>query len=202
MSLILKGQSRETTSKGVNTQLRKEGYIPAIIYGRGISDIPISVFYKDFSYIRKNGANSTLIDLEVDSQKHTVVVKELQKDNLSGNIVHIDFQKVFSNQIISKEVPIHLVGEQAARKLGIIQFQKREVEVRGLPHEIPHHLDLDIGTLTAGTAISVGEIPVPNNIEIHTPSQEVVLSLMSVSYTDLDQEQDQDLLETPLAEMS
>ncbi|QNO14875.1 50S ribosomal protein L25 [Alkalicella caledoniensis] len=198
MSLILKGQSRETTSNGVNTQLRKDGYIPAIIYGKGIQNIAISVYSKDLIYVMNNGLNSTLIDLEVDSQKHSVIVKEIQTNKITGKTVHVDFQKVFSDQPIFKEVPIHLVGEQAAKKAGIIQFQKREIEVRGLPHEIPHHIDLDIGALTAGTTVSVGEVPVSSNLEIYSPKEEVVLSLMSVSYA----EEVDETAETPVAEIS
>ncbi len=189
MTLTLQGKQRETTSRGVNNQLRKEGYIPAIIYGKGITNIPLAIFYKDFQHLLRNGAGNTVFQLNVGSNSHDVMVKDYQTHTVTGKITHIDLQKVYLDQPIHKEVPIHLVGEETAKKEGVIQFQKREIEVKGLPNEIPNQIDLDISPLSAGAVVSVGDVPIPGNLEVYTPKDEVVLSIVSVSYTEEEPEE-------------
>lgn len=190
MSQSLSVQRREGNSKGVKNRLRNQGNIPAVIYGRSFDNVLLSVPYKKFVQFLKGGIEGSVIELDIQNENHSAIIKEIQTCIVTGKIIHIDFQKVYSDQPISKEVPIRLIGDQIARKSGVIQFQRREIEVRGLPHQIPKQIDLDITPLTAGTEISVAQIVVPNGLEIYTPKDEVVLSLVAgVSYTELETEE-------------
>lgn len=189
MAIQLTCPTRTMNTKGIKKRLRKEGQIPAIIYGRDFTSIPLSVNYKDVTQILKRDSGVSVLGLLIDNKIHSAVIKEIQTCIVTGKIIHIDFQKVYSDQPINKEVPIRLIGDQIAKKSGVIQFQKREIEVRGLPHEIPSQIDLDISPLTAGSVVSVGQISVPMGLEVYTPKEEVVLSLVAAGYNDLDIEE-------------
>lgn len=189
MATQLSCQTRTTNTKGIKKLLRKEGQIPAIVYGRDFNNVLLAVNYKDVSQLLKKRNDLSVLDLVIDNQVHSAVIKEIQTCIVTGKIIHLDFQKVYADQPINKEVPIRLVGDQIAKKSGVIQFQKREIEVRGLPHEIPSQIDLDISPLTAGSVVSVGQIVVPMGLEVYTPKEEVVLSLVAGGYNDLDIEE-------------
>ena len=179
MAIKLTAQTRTTNTKGVKSRLRREGRIPAVVYGRNFNNVLLSVNHKELIGLLKKGKESSVFDLEINEETHSAVVKEVQTCIVTGKIIHVDFQKVYSDQPINKEVPIRLIGDQVAKKSGVIQFQKREIEVRGLPHQIPSQIELDIAPLTAGAVVSVGQISVPMGLEVYTPKDEVVLSLVA-----------------------
>lgn len=183
-------QARTAKTKGVKNSLRKAGRIPAVIYGQKFENIMLSVSYKEFLELLKKAKGNPVLLLEINGEVHSAVVKEVQTCIVTGKIIHVDFQKVYFDQPINKEVPIRLIGNDIAKKAGVIQFQKREIEVRGLPHEIPSQIEIDIAPLTAGDVVSVGQIAVPMGLEIYTPKDEVVLSLVAGgNYTELEMEE-------------
>ncbi|SET12280.1 50S ribosomal protein L25 [Anaerobranca gottschalkii] len=179
MSISLTVNKREGLKKGEKNRLRRQGFIPGVIYGKDLPNVLISVPYGDFIQALKEGAYGSIVSVIINNESHSAIIKEIQTDLVTGNIIHVDFQKVYSEQRINKEVPIKLVGDEIAKKSAIIQLQKRGIEVRGLPYEIPKQIEVDVSHLTAGTVVSVGQIAFPPGIEVYTPKDEVVLSLVA-----------------------
>ncbi|SHK07937.1 large subunit ribosomal protein L25 [Anaerobranca californiensis DSM 14826] len=179
MSISLTVNRREGIKKSEKNRLRRQGFIPGVIYGKDLPNLLVTVPYGEFVEALKKGAYGSVISVIINNENHSAIIKEIQRDLVTGNIIHVDFQKVYSDQRINKEVPIKLVGDEIAKKTAIIQLEKRGIEVRGLPYEIPKQIELDVSHLTAGTVISVGQIAFPPGIEVYTPKNEVVLSLVA-----------------------
>lgn len=113
-----------------------------------------------------NGRN-TLINMNVNGAKRTVIVKSLQMDHLHRGIQHVDFQEVSENTKIRTVVPVHLVGTPiGVTHGGIIQHDLRSVEVECLPSQIPNHIEVDISNLEIGDALSVSDLNLPPGVKV------------------------------------
>ncbi|WP_353893349.1 50S ribosomal protein L25 [Proteinivorax hydrogeniformans] len=180
MAFKLRGQTRESSVKGVNSKLRAEGKIPGILYGKNIDSQPVAIDFKDFNSLMNAGlgANS-VITFELGDKNHSVMVRELQRDQIKGDILHIDLQRVSMTDEMVATVPIWLVGEEEANKNGIVQTQIKEIEVKGLPNDLPDHVQVDVSSLELGDALYVKDVNLPEKLELLTEEEELVVSIVS-----------------------
>ncbi|WP_350343733.1 50S ribosomal protein L25 [Proteinivorax tanatarense] len=181
MVFKLEGESRESSVKGVNSKLRAEGKIPGILYGKDIDSKPIAIRFKDFNSLINTGlgANS-VINFNLGGEDYSVMVREMQRDQIKGDIIHIDLQKVSMTDEMVAAVPIWIIGEEEANKNGIVQTQIKEVEVKGLPNDLPDHVQVDVSKLELGDALYVKDVNLPENLEVLTDKEELVVSIVSV----------------------
>jgi large subunit ribosomal protein L25 len=129
---------------------RKEGMIPAVVYGHGIKSESLWVKALDFEKLLKKSGESTMIDLDIDGQKgRNVIIYELQKDPVSGKFIHIDFFQVRMDEEIETEVELEYIGESPVVKEagGILVKNMGEIEVKCLPADLPSKIEVDISTL-------------------------------------------------------
>jgi len=169
--LQLSSKTRADFRKSETKRLRREGQIPATVYGRGEESRAIAVPAADFVQVLKTpGGRLSLIDLKIDgkgSKAHPVLIQEVQRDPVSNKVFHVDFHRVSMNEPVVASVPIMLFGEAPGTKRGgILEQVTRELEVRVLPDHIPTHIDVDVSGLGLGDAIHVGEIGVPEGVEL------------------------------------
>jgi len=178
--LELKAQPREELGKKTNKQ-RKAGFIPAVIYGRGISAEPIYVAAKDFGKIYKQAGESTLVSLELAGKKRNILIHDIARDPLGDEILHVDFYQVRMDEKIKAEVPLVFVGEAPAVKneAGVLVKNIQEVEIEALPQDLPHHLEVDIsGLATFQDHIFIKDLLIPGNAKIMAEAAEIVASVM------------------------
>lgn len=159
--VILEVESRETGSKSMLSNFRRAGKVPAVFYGKDIKPETIAVDSKAFmSIIEANGAN-VVISLNFASGKKAAIVKKLQRDILTQDPMHIDFQAISLKDKIDVMVPVHLEGVSDGVKNfgGTMEFIVREVEVECLPTNIPQKISLDVTPLGLGQGITVADLP-------------------------------------------
>jgi large subunit ribosomal protein L25 len=163
-TLTLKGARRSDSGKGVARKLRASGRIPAVYYGRGEASIPLAVGLKELEELfdQAEGAN-VIIDLRVEgdaSQDRKALIREVQRDPVGGDILHLDLQRISLTERITVEVPVVLVGTPVGVKDsgGILEHLLREVEVECLPTDIPARLEADVSALTIGDTLHVSDI--------------------------------------------
>jgi large subunit ribosomal protein L25 len=165
---------RTVKGKGAAHRIRREGKIPAVLYGRGMETYPLALNPKDLEKILTSGAReNTLIGLKITgagSEKigHKVVMlKDLQVHPLERTYLHADFYAVAMGEKIEVEVPIHLTGKAEGTKSGgILQQPMREVRVRCLPSEIPEFIEVDVSGLKIGDSLHVKDIISAQQCEI------------------------------------
>jgi large subunit ribosomal protein L25 len=176
---------RSEKGKGAAHRIRKEGKIPAILYGQNMETYSISVNPDELRKILSSGAReNTLIGLKMKgpgSEKinsKTVMLKDLQIHPLRRNYLHADFYAVAMDVKIEVEVPIRLTGKAEGTKSGgILEQPRREVRVRCLPTDIPDSIEVDVSALNIGDSLHVQDIPPSDKFEIVADSNFTVASV-------------------------
>jgi large subunit ribosomal protein L25 len=176
---------RDTRGKGPAGRLRKEGAIPAVVYS-GEINAALSVPPESLKVLRSiHFSESTILDMEItggDSRESIpVLIKDLQFNPLNEAVTHIDFFKVSMKEKIKVHVPVVLKGEAKGAKEegGVLTHTLHEIEIEGLPLDVPEHIDLDISELTIGHSIHVGNIELPDTLKMITDPQETVVALVT-----------------------
>jgi large subunit ribosomal protein L25 len=172
----LKAEARTVVGKRVGA-LRRDGVLPAILYGTGISPQPIQLDAREARKALARVSAATLIDLEVGDEVHKVLVREVQRDVIRRDLRHVDFLKVAMDVAIRTEVPVELVGEAPAVKMlgGVLVSGVDEIEVEALPSDLPDRVSVDISILTKiDDAINVGDLFLGKGVKVLTDASEVV----------------------------
>jgi len=168
----LNADLRTECGKSAVKKLRREGLIPAILYGHKKESIPLSLSSLLLNRIMTDEAiESTLIDLTIkageNEEKKTVVLKDIQVGPVKRNCLHVDFYEVDMSEKIVVPISIHLIGKaKGVEAGGILQQIKREVEVKCLPSKIPGRFEIDVSNLEIGDSIHLGEISLDEGVEI------------------------------------
>ncbi len=186
MDLTVK--TREITGKKVRA-LRREGLIPAELYGHGLKNAHLAVPVKDFTKIFKEAGENTVVTLLVaplarnandtneranaanntNTEKHPVLIYDVQKNYLTGDVDHVDFYEVKMDEKIKAKVPLEFVGEAPAvrEKGAAVNRSMSEIEVEAFPQDLPHRLTVDLSALDDfGKTIYVRDLIVPRGVEL------------------------------------
>jgi len=178
---------REERGKGVARKLRAAGRIPAVCYRRNAESVAVSLDPRELDLLlRKASAGmNTLIDLKVtgggDFDGRQVLVKELQRDPITGAYLHADLYAVDLQQSIHVSVPVHLKGTAIGVSLGggILDQSTRELDVECLPSAIPEEFAVDVSQLQVGDSIHVRDLVVPEGIEILNDPDVSIVSVVA-----------------------
>ena len=178
---------RNEQGKGVARKLRAAGRIPAVCYRRNAEPVPVSLDPKELDRLLRNASSgiNTLIDLKVtgggDFDGRQVLVKELQRDPISGAYLHADLYAVDLQQKIHVSVPINLEGTPIGVSLGggLLDYATREIDVECLPNAIPEEFTIDVSELEVGQSLHVRNIVVPEGVEILNDPDVTVMSVVA-----------------------
>ena len=149
--------------------LRREGLVPAELYGRGLKNLHISVSAKEFAKVFREAGTNTIVTLAVGGEKHSALIHDVARDPLSGEPAHVDFYQVRLDEKITTRVPLEFVGEAPAVKAKGAALNKSmtEIEVEALPQDLPHSLAVDLSALDdIDKSIYVRDLAVPKGVEI------------------------------------
>ena len=154
--------TRERTGSRYAQRVRKQGRLPAVIYGHETDPVSISVDEKEMLVHLKHGTHVLSLNVEGGS-KETCLVKELQFGYLGDNVIHVDFARVDLDEEVNVHVHLNFVGEPAsARKTGaILSHDLTELEVICKVNEIPDEIRVDLNLMEEATVLTVGEVPLP-----------------------------------------
>ncbi len=178
MSLTIKGEKREDFGKNASRRLRRDGKVPAILYGQGGPGIPLSLNKKDiFGILRSEAGENTLFKTSFDSESRDTMIKDVQIDPVSDEILHVDLIQIAMDKTVRVSIPVDVIGEAAGVKTegGFVDLITREIEVECLPKDIPEHIVVDISGLHLHQSIKIEEIAPPLNVEIVSDPHSVVV---------------------------
>lgn len=180
----LEAQVRKTTGNGPARELRREGRIPAILYGPKTDPIMLSVDNKELEQIvKKSSIGSVLLKLEIkngQTSARSAMVKELQTHPVTGQFLHVDFYEVDLTRKINAMIPVTVTGKsQGVEDGGILQIVRRELEVFCLPTAIPEAIEVDISELEIGDSIHVQEIALPSDVELPEDVDFTVITVLA-----------------------
>jgi len=167
IKLAVEKKEGKGTKKELST-LRSSAKIPGVIYGGTKPPVHVSLSEKELMAARKKGGANAILHLMIGKESETVIVKALQRHPVTDKPVHADFQRISLTQKIEAKVPIRVTGEAPGVKTsgGLLQYELRELKVRGLPTQIPQFIDVDVSHLELHQHIHVKDLQIPKDLEI------------------------------------
>jgi large subunit ribosomal protein L25 len=177
--------NREERKKGELSKIRKEGGVPAVVYSNDIN-LTVTVPFKSMKALKSiHFSESAVIDVEIDGAKNIktipVFIKGIQFDPITEKVIHLDFLKVSLTKKIKVHVPVVLKGESKEIKEaeGTIEQVLRELEIEGLPLDIPEKIEVDISGLTIGHSLHVSDLQAPGDSKIITDVKATVVTAVA-----------------------
>ena len=173
----LSATSRTIVGKHV-AHLRKEGQVPAVVFGHGMASIPIALNEHEFELLRRTVHSSTLVDLQIDGkEKHKVLVHGFQVDPRTRHLLHVDLFAIKSGEEVTVEVPLVSTGTAyAAEKLGgTLLHNVSHVRVRALPEHLPEQIEFSVESLVDfDVAVHLRDIAIPAGVTVLTDLDEII----------------------------
>ncbi len=164
----LKAEARTTLGRKTKN-IRREGFLPATIYGKKVQSVSVQVKADEFKNIYAQAGETGLIELALGKETRPVLIHNVQLDPVSDVPVHVEFFQVDLKEKVKTRVPIELVGDAPAvlQKLGVLLTLLDEVEIEALPAELPEKISVDVSTLSAvDQEIKVNQLKIPEGVTV------------------------------------
>ncbi len=196
--VTLKASVREP---GHPNRLRQKGYVPVVLYGQNVDNIPLKVEESDLTQALTVGAHRGLMNLTIedenvsDEKERVVMVREIQRHPVKRNVLHMDLYQVDMDTELTTEVPVRLLGvEEATTGIAVVQRGLRELTVECLPINIPDYIEVDISELELGDSIVVADVESPEGVEILSEPDDNIITLVSPRMEEEEEEEEEELL--------
>jgi len=168
-SYELKAEARDRVGKGSARELRRNGKVPAVIYGDKQAPLAIALSYKDVYYkIHGGGFLTTVATIDVDGKKIQVLPKEYQLDPVRDFPVHVDFLRVGANTLVTVQIPVHFINEEKSPGLkrgGVLNIVRHEIEANVPANAIPDFIEVDLAGTDLGDSIHISAVTLPKNVK-------------------------------------
>ena len=190
----LAAQKRRAHGKK-NRQLRRDGFVPGILYGPSIEPLSVQFPYRAVEVMLMEAGGTNLIDIEVEGAVYPSLAREVQRDVVRGDILHVDFLAVDQSQRISVEVPIVMKGSSpvVAAREGILITGRSSLTLEVFPSDIRNRIVIDLTQLTElGAEVLVGDLRFGENVTVHNDSNEMLAKIVQPAAARTDAELDEE----------
>lgn len=189
---VLTARSRSDSGRRASRELREDGRVPAVLYGRGVDNLNLSVARDPLEKLLRQGAlQNVLVDLEVEEDAEdarSVLIKDVQLHPVEDRVMHVDLHQVHADDRVQVEVPVRLEGESPGveQENGIVDQPVRELRVDCRVDQLPSTLPVSIDGLEIGDAVMVEDVEVPDGVTLLTPSDRTIVSIQPPREFDLE----------------
>jgi large subunit ribosomal protein L25 len=176
---ILAAQRRSAYGKGAAGRTRREGLVPAVVYGLGAENVPVTVPSRELGHMLASAAGAnTLFTLKLDGTDQLALARQIQRHPVKGTLLHVDFVRVRADQTIQADVPVHLTGDaEGVGRGGVLEQFLYTVSVEAKPADVPNSLEIDISALEIGDAAHVRDLSVPRGVVIMNDVDDVLAQI-------------------------
>ena len=197
MDFVLDVEKREEVGKQAAKRLRREGFVPGVVYGHGEETTPIKVPTMQISeFLKQSHGEAVSLRLKLGKKKYNAIIKAIERDPVTGDILHLDFQILHKGEKITVEVPIEVVGTPIGVKQGgILEHLVRSIEVRAIPSKLPSHIEIDVSELHIGDSIFVKDLKLEDVEILEDPEEAIVTVLAPRKAVEVVEEEEAELLE-------
>src|SRR3954451_23459957 len=185
MAIEISARKREAQGTGASRRLRRQGKVPGILYGGDKSPINIELEHQElFLNLRNEKFHASILMLDLAGAKEQVLLRSVNMHPFKPLVQHIDFQRVSKDKKIHMKVPLHFVNAEKSPGVkeqgGVVNHVLNELDVVCLPDDLPEFISVDLGTLTVGHSIHVGELQLPKGVEaaMHKGENPVVATIV------------------------
>lgn len=189
-TITIEAQNRELQSRGQLNAMRRNGWIPIVLYGESKrssskgkqGSTMLKIERKNFlKSLRAHGRSNLVVELKWGKEAANAVIKEIQTDIMTQGLIHVDFQRIVMTEKLEVNVPIHFEGESPGVKLsgGILEHITRDLKIVCLPKDIPKHVSVDVSKLEIGQSISVKDIGSIPGVQILSDPDQMVANVVA-----------------------
>ena len=194
----LTAEKRTVTGKRVR-QLRREGWVPGVMYGHGFEPVPLQFEERSLAHILSRVGGSQLVGINVkgDKQPEMALVRDVQRDPIRGNFLHVDFYRVMMTERLTAEVPLITVGESPVTEAreGILLQGISSIEVECLPGDLVDAIEVDLSDLVEiDQGVYVRDLAVPAGIDILTDVDEMIVRIVPLEAEEIEEEEEEELM--------
>jgi large subunit ribosomal protein L25 len=186
MELVLSADPVRPIGTRPSRRLRREGKVPAVVYGLGGDPVPVAVDWRELRQCLKTeaGANA-LINIDIAGNRHLSIVKDIQRHPVRRDVIHVDFLRVDPTKPVTVEVPVLVTGEakQVAAMAGIVDQQMFKVAVSARPDAIPNDITVDVSDMAIGDTVSVADLQLPAGVEAASDPESLVVQGLATRST-------------------
>jgi large subunit ribosomal protein L25 len=170
-SFELDAEFRSDEGKGASRRLRRDGKVPAIIYGGHLDARALTVSHQKLSLMLENERfYSTILSLKVGAENQAAILKDVQRHPYKNAVMHVDFQRVLDSEKIRISIPLHFKGESISPGVksqgGIVSHMRSQVEVSCLPKDLPEFIEVDVSKLNLNESIHLSQLNVPSTVQL------------------------------------
>lgn len=188
MAITITATSRSAKGTGASRRLRRESKVPGIVYGAGKDAVSVEFDAKAlFMEFRHEAFHASIIDLNLDGKKESVLLRDYQLHPVRNTLQHIDFQRVSATEKIHVKVPFHFINAEIAPGVklggGIVAHINTEADVSCLPKDLPEFIEVDLANLEIGHSIHLSQITLPKGVEFVQLSHGNDLAVASIAKT-------------------
>jgi len=167
----IKVQRREDEGKGASRRLRRAGEVPAVVYGGGLNPVSIKLSHNDaWLASQHEWFYSSILDLSLNGDVQRVLLRDMQRHPFKQLIMHLDFQRVMEDELLTARVPLHFINQETspAGKLSgvVITHELTEVEVTCLPKDLPENIQVDLSRLNVGDVMHLSQLVMPKGVSV------------------------------------
>ena len=202
-TIVLEVTRRDVQGKQVR-HLRAEGIVPGVIYGPTFESLPVQVEWLKLRPVLRAAGGSHLIQVTVEGETHKTLVREVQRDPIRGEVLHIDFYRVRMDVAIRTEVPVSFVGSDLAitKNGGVVTLEMTTVEVECLPGNLPAQIEVDLSLLkVVGDSLLVRDLPQLPGVTYMDSVDHVVVSSTLLMQAEEEEEEKEAIVETAEPEL-
>jgi large subunit ribosomal protein L25 len=176
---VLKAQTRQHRGSKDSARLRKQGQIPAIVYGH--KKEPVSISIDGHTFVEQLHHGHRLIDIELDKKQDKVLVKDVQYDHLGKEIIHVDLMRVDVTEKVKLEVPVELKGTAKGAEGGMVELITNKLQIECLVTNIPERITISVKDMVLGDVICAKDIVLPDGVSLISSPEQLVVSCHEVA---------------------
>lgn len=187
---VLTANPRPETGSRPAGRLRREGLVPAVVYGLGTDTVSVSVPARELQHILSGGSGAnTVITLKIGSETQLALARQIQRNPVKGTLVHVDFVRIRADVKVAAEVPLHLEGEaEGVKNGGLLEQMLFAISVEALPADVPPAVTLDVSALDMGDQVHVRDLVVPASVTITLDPDDLIIQIVQPRGMDLGEE--------------
>jgi large subunit ribosomal protein L25 len=190
MSTVLVAETGRATGSANARRMRREDHIPGVVYGHGMTPIPVSIARRDLRLALSGSAGlNTVLDLQIEGTSYPAIVKDMQRHPVRRTVAHVDFLQVDLNEEIVVSVPVRLEGEAKAvlQGGGLVDPAVDTIDVSTTPRNIPDEIVIDITDMTMDTVITLGDITLPKGVVAVADADLPIVTVLMTSQAEADE---------------
>ncbi len=170
-TFTVKATRRDDLGKGASRRLRREGLVPAVLYGGHAEPVALTLNHKDLWHSLENeGFYSHILDIDIDGKLEKAILRDLQRHPFKPLVLHADFQRVSASERLHVMVPLHFVNEATSvgvKKGGVVHHLATEIEITCLPEQLPEYIEVDLAALDVEQTLHLADLALPAGVHAY-----------------------------------